>query len=442
MTCAIRKPYTNIVLAVPHAEDKPSRIDWSTEKGVIKERDRWTDWLTDELFFSHEASVVMVRGNVSRLDCDLERLEGENDRLCKFQNYSADHMKVSRSFSNRMLSEWFRYRAEVLEAASLGEHPLIVDCHSFPEDLAADVDVCIGFNDDASRPPQDVLDGLARIFRENGFAVAFNQPYANALAPVGYQGHSLMIEVNKRCYLTDERKKGAHYVKLRNCLRKIYKVLLGRPERDDAADCFPSFAVRDQKLYTDIRSCEEKIKSTKGCRTRFETALKGAQELMCYLYWLGEDASRRDDPDSLAYGRSLSAWLSPLEIVYVMQYELDERNLRLLRGWLAQSVQHLCCPETLAKVSSRMSQFGEYGDIPVDEIRRKWPATCMAQGMMRCVRINSRKFLSGEGWSAADAFHPWYSPYCRWFSRYERLYVFRDLFADGTLVYSNEKTER
>ena len=29
---------------------------------------------------------------------------------------------------------------------------LIVDCHSFPSDIAPDVDVCLGFNEDASRP--------------------------------------------------------------------------------------------------------------------------------------------------------------------------------------------------------------------------------------------------------------------------------------------------
>ena len=202
-----------------------------------------------------------------------------------------------------------------------------------------------------------------------------------------------------------------------------------------AADRFPSFARRDQALYMSIRSCEAKIKAKKGCRTRFETALKGARELMCYLYWLGEDEIRRTDPDSLAYGQSLLAWLSPVEIAYVMQYELDERNLCLLQRWLSRSVQHLCSPETRAKVASRMAQFAEFGDMSVEEIRRQWPGGCTALGMAQGIRVNTHKFLSGKGWSAADTFHPWYGSYCDWYNRYERLYVCRNMIAEGTLVY-------
>ena len=228
MTCSIRSPYTNIVLAVPHAESEPSLMDWSKNAEIAAARDRWTDWHTDELFFNREEGVVMVRGAVSRFDCDLERLEGETDRLCKFRMLANRTVDVSASITNRMLAEWFRYRADVMEAASLGERPLIIDCHSFPDDLAPDVDICIGYNDDASRPPQDVLDSLAACFRGAGFTVAFNNPYANALAPVGYCGHSLMIEVNKRCYLNSENEKGSQYVKLRNCLRRAYRMLLGR----------------------------------------------------------------------------------------------------------------------------------------------------------------------------------------------------------------------
>ena len=441
-TCSIRNPYTNIVLAVPHAEGGPSHIDWSKNAEIVAERDRWTDWLTDELFFSHEEGAVMVRGAVSRFDCDLERLEGESDRLCKFRHLAGGMVDVSASVTNRMLAEWFQYRAEVMEAASLGERPLIIDCHSFPNGLAPDIDVCIGFNDDESRPPQDVLDSLAACFRSAGFSVAFNSPYANALAPVGYCGHSLMIEVNKHCYLTAENKKGAHYVKLRNCLRRVYKMLLGREGRDDAGDRFPAHASRDMELYSDIRACEDKIKAKVGCRTRFDTALKGARELMCYLWWLGEDDSRRRDPDSFVYGRSLSAWLSPTEIVYVMQYETDVRNLRLLRSWLAQSVQRLCRPEMLKFVRSRFERFGKYGDVDVEEIRRRCPATCLAEGMARAVRVNSHKFFSGKGWSASDAFHPWYGYHSNWYNRYERLRMFGDSMVDGSMAYSNDEMER
>jgi hypothetical protein len=66
------------------------------------------------------------------------------------------------------------------------------------------VDVCIGFNDDDSKPPQEVLDFVSSHFSNRGYNVEFNRPYSNSISPLGYVGHLMMIEINKRCYL-DER---------------------------------------------------------------------------------------------------------------------------------------------------------------------------------------------------------------------------------------------
>ncbi len=216
------KGYTNIVMAVPHSVGTPCGEDWSRFSAVAAERDRWTDWLTDELFDCRECGAMMVVGRVSRLDCDLERLEGEHDRLCKYTEVEGCGMKAAPGFSNRMLAEWYRYRSEVLECAATGERPLIIDCHSFPEDLADDVDICIGFNEDESCPPREVLEEVAGRFSEAGYSVEFNRPYSNALAPVGYIGQSLMIEVNKRCYLDlSGVGKGEGFGKLRRCIRSV-----------------------------------------------------------------------------------------------------------------------------------------------------------------------------------------------------------------------------
>ena len=80
------------------------------------------------------------------------------------------------------LAEWYRYRAEILDAAS-DDITLIVDCHSFPSDLAPNVDICIGFNEDLSKPSNPIIDMVAETFRDAGYLVALNRPYANALAP-------------------------------------------------------------------------------------------------------------------------------------------------------------------------------------------------------------------------------------------------------------------
>ena len=228
MNCMVKRPYTNIVLAIPHSSGRsPGGMDasWEGNPKVVRERDRFTDWFTDELFaWWHDGVGVVVEG-LSRFDCDVERLEGETDRICKHTLLGGP--EASASCRNRMLSAWFDYRAHLMAEAARGERPLIIDCHSFPSDLSPDVDVCLGFNEDESRPPADVLAAVASVFEEAAYAIAFNRPYANAIAPVGFVGHSIMIEVSKRCYMDHaERLKGPGFDRLAATIRQVYRSLL------------------------------------------------------------------------------------------------------------------------------------------------------------------------------------------------------------------------
>ena len=220
--------YTNIILAVPHAVGEPLDYDWRENATVAASARRWTDWYTDKLFSVEDGRIVVVKGRLSRFDCDCERLEHEDDRLCRYAlEGGIDPNKIGAKEWNVRLAEWFRYRAELLQAASLGESPLIIDCHSFPSDLAPDVDICIGFNEDGSKPSEETIALVTRHFEAVGYKVAHNNPYSNAIAPIGYRGHSLMIEVNKRCYLdSDEVNIGEGFVKLHQTLAKLYRVLL------------------------------------------------------------------------------------------------------------------------------------------------------------------------------------------------------------------------
>ncbi len=228
MNCMVKSPYTNIVLAIPHSSGRSSEntgADWEENPHVMHEHDRFTDWFTDELFASSHAGVSVVVERLSRFDCDVERLEGEVDRICKHRLLGGK--AVAASCLNRMLAVWFDYRARLMTEASRGERPLIIDCHSFPSDLAPDVDICLGFNEDESRPPDDVLSVTASIFESGGYAVAFNRPFGNAIAPLGYVGHSLMIEVNKHCYMDAvEMGKGNGFPLLARTIRHLYSALL------------------------------------------------------------------------------------------------------------------------------------------------------------------------------------------------------------------------
>lgn len=228
----VKPEYTKIVAAIPHSVSKASYWQWQDDESSKKALNRWTDWFTDELFGSEMDGVTVVKANLSRFECDVERLEGESDRLCRFIRESdkpddrREWVLGNAHHINKYLAEWYRYRAEILAAAS-DDATLIVDCHSFPSDIAPDVDICIGFNSDLSKPSWQIIDLVAATFRNAGYSVAFNRPYSNALAPVGYIGHSLMIEVSKRTYMDETTlQKGGGFEHLKNTIDSVYRELL------------------------------------------------------------------------------------------------------------------------------------------------------------------------------------------------------------------------
>ena len=100
----------------------------------------------------------------------------------------------------------------------------LTDWHSFPEDMG-DVDVCIGFNEDWSKPDKELLEYAVNLFEENCYSVGINYPYSNSEAPAclfGYQ--SMMLEVNKRVYL--ERR--SLYLKTRSDKKKSVREVVNQ----------------------------------------------------------------------------------------------------------------------------------------------------------------------------------------------------------------------
>ena len=100
------------------------------------------------------------------------------------------------------LRSYGEHRERLVKALSAcGPGTLLVDCHSFPEDLS-DVDVCIGVNDDWSRPEDALIQRVVVHFTSRGYSTRVNEPYSNSVSPeTGFRYASLMIEVNKRTYL-------------------------------------------------------------------------------------------------------------------------------------------------------------------------------------------------------------------------------------------------
>lgn len=115
--------------------------------------------------------------------------------------------------------------------------PLLLDCHSFSErdnllcpeaHKYKDIDICIGYNLDRTQPDDNTLHFVADFFRQKGYNVEYNVPFSNSkTVDTDTPYHSLMIEVNKHCYMNEDTlEKTEGFDKLHSELQELYKLLL------------------------------------------------------------------------------------------------------------------------------------------------------------------------------------------------------------------------
>ncbi len=199
--------FKKIILNIPHSSDRliPEN-GWTDPTAIAKEVRRWTDWHTDSMFRPEAdliGKVVPVVFGVSRFCVDVERLIDDPLNAAGQGILYERFGRCNRVISGResLMNEYHGFIWSL--SSELIPDSLIVDCHSFPSDLA-DVDICIGYNDDDSKPEKELLDRVERLFDTAGFRVGLNNPYPNSITPkmpIDYK--SLMIEVNKRCYMNE-----------------------------------------------------------------------------------------------------------------------------------------------------------------------------------------------------------------------------------------------
>ncbi len=201
--------YNRIVLNEPHAsieglyDDKLS--GWQIDERFINEVVfRLTDWHTDYLFhgFRHP-NIRTVRFPFSRFIVDAERLWDDPmediGQGIIYRHFDGYRRQVPQLHEAQLLQLWDSHQQKLRN--NLREDALLLDCHSFPEEMG-DVDICIGFNEDWSKPSRELLETAVNLFEDNGYSVGINYPYSNSEAPVcPFTYQSMMLEVNKRVYL-------------------------------------------------------------------------------------------------------------------------------------------------------------------------------------------------------------------------------------------------
>lgn len=206
--------FDRIVLNVPHSSTERYGEGWNGCFGMFPTVKRWTDWHTDVLFMPRielTDRVKMVRFPYSRFFCDVERLlfneplekVGQGVVYTDFEGFTRKMSDVEKM--NIITDYYMPHINKIRDMIMEGRNSILIDCHSFPSDLS-DIDVCIGFNEDWSKPNEKIIEMVCDRFAEKGLKVGINDPYSNSLSPTMYRKDysSFMIEVNKRTYMNED----------------------------------------------------------------------------------------------------------------------------------------------------------------------------------------------------------------------------------------------
>ena len=190
---------------------------------------KWTDWHTDFLFHGYRSEKVRtVRFPYSRFIVDAERLwddplelHGQGIVYKQFDGYTR---KVPEENETMLLGLWHWHQQRLRE--NLSADALLLDCHSFPSEMS-DVDICIGFNEDWSKPHKETIELAVNLFEDYGYKVGINEPYSNSETPgCPFSYQSMMLEVNKRAYMEDGSLHLIRNTKYRRNVRTVFQNLL------------------------------------------------------------------------------------------------------------------------------------------------------------------------------------------------------------------------
>ena len=220
-----------ITLNIPHSSIQGFSDGWSSYPELFKEVKRLTDWHTDILF--KPIGLTDVKPIVfqhSRFKVDVERLVNdpldEVGRGIIYTNVAGCTRRVDDKLGLMTLyDEHHRLISE-----SVVDGSMLIDCHSFSSSTNSENDVCIGFNDDETRPDGAILDMIVAEFSRYvpKSRIALDFPFSNSTANAnGARHQSMKIGIKKFVYMNEgtlELK--ADWYKINAVLNSIYRNIL------------------------------------------------------------------------------------------------------------------------------------------------------------------------------------------------------------------------
>ena len=239
--------YDHLFLHIPHSSTRfPEKTGNTFNYEDLNEEERLLiDYFTDELFLpdKEEERIYNIVFPFCRLYCDVERML--NDPIEKiglgisyWKSVSTGEIGHYRDYffsEDDYMGAYLDFHAESAKKF-IGKYGsrLLIDCHSFSakptllNPSPSDIDICIGFNEDETKPNKVVIGNIEQYFESLGYKVGINTPFSNSKTlPVRGEYHTVMIEVNKRLYMNESTlEKTEGFTKLHNEIQDLYKKLL------------------------------------------------------------------------------------------------------------------------------------------------------------------------------------------------------------------------
>jgi N-formylglutamate amidohydrolase len=211
------------LIHIPHSSEYIPSFEGMNIEKAKEEVQLLTDWATEEIFNINNCTQIVVP--FSRVFCDVERLPDEQEAMFKkgrgFYYTHCDNGERLREdnleLKQKIFEEYYQPHQEYLLKicqAKIDQFGFcnLIDAHSFSEQPLKtednqDIlrpDICLGTDD--FHTPISWINKLKSHFENNGFTVEINHPYSGTIVPLSMYKkekrlNSIMIEVNKRCYM-------------------------------------------------------------------------------------------------------------------------------------------------------------------------------------------------------------------------------------------------
>lgn len=231
-------PHTGLYL--PNVDNRPEFDTWRRDSLILADEqvDRLYSFLPNK-----------ITSDYSRFVVDLERyLDNSKEPMAtRGMGYLYNRLIEGTSFDrsifggNDYFTQYYKHKHAQLKQAieRIGAGAILLDLHSFnPVPLPCDIDkkpnrpdICLGFNEDDTKFDDSILQALQEHFEDNGFKVAFNTLFSGTMTTDTQTKYkSLMIEVNKKCYLENHVLKKDMY-RLSYVLKEAILLLQPQPKR-------------------------------------------------------------------------------------------------------------------------------------------------------------------------------------------------------------------